>query len=104
MSKEIKLSSHMKFAHARYRKDGGDCSAEAFREDVLLPALKKNPTVTLDMTSDFGVPMSFSEELFGGIVRRGDLSAEELLTKLNVVSDDTFESDMIIRLIKRAES
>lgn len=104
MSKELKLSSHMKFAHARYRAEGGNNSAEAFREDVLLPALKKNATVTLDMTNDFGVPMSFSEELFGGIVRHGDFSAEELMTKLNVVSDNPFDVDMIIRLIKRAKS
>lgn len=94
----------MKFAYSRYRAEGGDTSAEAFREDVLLPALKKNSTVTIDMTSDFGVPMSFSEELFGGIIRKGDFSAEELITKLNVVSDDPFEADMIIRLIKRAGS
>lgn len=101
MSEEIKFSDYIKFGHCRYRTESGSNSAEAFRDDILLPVLKKNPTVTLDMTTEFGLPMSFSEELFGGLIRNNEFNAEELITKLNIISDNPFESDMILRLIKR---
>ena len=55
----------------RYRSDG-PFPGEKFRDDLLLPALRKDTepvTVELDGTAGFG--SSFLEEAFGGLVRCG---------------------------------
>lgn len=53
----------------RYRTDGLD-SGEAFRDDVLDPALEKFETVHVHLDDPVGLPASFLEEAFGGIVRK----------------------------------
>ena len=55
----------------RYRSDG-PFPGEKFRDDLLLPALRRDAehvTVELDGTAGFG--SSFLEEAFGGLVRCG---------------------------------
>jgi hypothetical protein len=54
----------------RYRTDGPE-SGEAFREDVLIPALEKHSQVRLDVDGVAGLPSSFWEEAIGGLIRRG---------------------------------
>lgn len=54
----------------RNRKDG-PFSGEAFREDVLKPALGANQSVRLVMDGARGYGSSFLEEAFGGLVRDG---------------------------------
>ena len=61
----------------RYRSDG-PFPGEKFRDDLLLPALRKDTepvTVELDGTAGFG--SSFLEEAFGGLVRCGINRSEE---------------------------
>ena len=80
-----------RYPGGRYRRDGAH-SGEAFREDVLLPALKeavKSGTrlvVVLDGTE--GYPSSFLEEAFGGLIREHDLDPELLETLLVIEADD----------------
>ncbi|HDV8381146.1 TPA: STAS-like domain-containing protein [Citrobacter freundii] len=67
----------------RYETDS-PFSAEAFRENHVIPALNKYKMVTIDLTGKFGLASSFLEEVFGGLVRRG-FSASELEGRLNVI-------------------
>jgi len=73
----------------RYR-DYGDFSGERFREDFLLPRLKKFERVIVDFDGLSGVSSSFLEEAFGGLVHCGYYSPEELLEKLLLVGNDDF--------------
>jgi len=67
----------------RYKSDS-PYSAEALRDDHIIPALKKYDMVTIDLTGKIGLASSFLEEVFGGLVRRG-FSPSELECRLNVV-------------------
>lgn len=97
----IILSEYNKYMYGRYRRDG-DKSAEEFREDVLKPALVKNDMVTLDISMKYGLASSALEEIFGGLVRCSNLSAEEVLNRLNIVSSCDFSKDSAVRFIKEA--
>jgi len=67
-----------------YRQDGW-FSAEEFRDDHLIPALKEGGvSIELDGTR-WTYPHSFLEEVFGGAVRKGFKLTREVL---NLVSED----------------
>jgi hypothetical protein len=66
----------------RFRTDGPD-SGQRFREDFLVPSLKKGDVVViLDGTE--GYPSSFIEEAFGGLLSTGLWSAEYIQKHLAV--------------------
>jgi hypothetical protein len=65
----------------RSRSDGRK-SGEEFRDDVLLPALKKSDEVIVDLNGVLTLGSSFLEEAFGGLVRKGYYTAKELKSKL----------------------
>jgi len=69
----------------RYRSDG-EHSGEAFRDDILAPALRQHDHVTLDLGSANLYGSSFLEEVFGGLVREG-FTKNELDRKLTVLHD-----------------
>lgn len=71
----------------RYRDDG-PFSGEVFRDDILVPALKGNERVDVDISGVEGYGSSFLEEVFGGLVRLGLFSKDELKTKLNCMALD----------------
>jgi hypothetical protein len=54
----------------RKRADG-PFTGEKFREDRLLPLLKQDLHVILDIDGVAGLPSSFLEEIFGGLIRAG---------------------------------
>ena len=58
------------FPAGRHRADG-PYTGERFREDRLLPLLSKGMHITLDLDGVEGLPSSFLEEIFGGLVRQG---------------------------------
>lgn len=70
------------FPAGRYREDG-PFSGQAFREDVLAPALKSFPNVHVSLDGTLGLGSSFLEEAFGGLVRAG-FAASELHRKLKI--------------------
>lgn len=75
----------------RYRGDG-PWSGEAFRDDVLVPALldamarQEKVEVVLDGVA--GVPSSFLEEAFGGLLRHGHFGLEQLKQALLLSAKD----------------
>ena len=71
----------------RSREDGPWC-AEAFREDMLRPALDSEDVVVLELDSAEGYGSSFLDEAFGGLVRSGRFTAEGLHRKLRFESRD----------------
>lgn len=68
----------------RFLADGPD-NGEAFRERLLKSALERGSVdVVLDSTA--GLPSSFLEEAFGGLVRKGYFTAQELHARMNVIA------------------
>lgn len=65
-------------------RDDGKKSGEEFRDDILLPALRTNDHVTVDLNGVLTLGSSFLEEAFGGLVRKGYYTAKELKSKLIV--------------------
>ncbi|WP_417840416.1 STAS-like domain-containing protein [Terasakiella sp.] len=70
----------------RYRQDG-DFSGEAFRDDILVPALKASDIVKVVLDGTRGYGSSFLEETFGGLVRKGHFTKDELTSKLEIIAE-----------------
>lgn len=70
---EIMISIAENFSEspaARYRHEGPN-SGERFREDYLIPALRKGVAVKVNLDGVVGYGSSFLEESFGGLIRAG---------------------------------
>ena len=65
--------------------DDGPYSGQLFRERYLKPRLQES-FVTVVLDGAFGLPVSFLEEAFGGLVREG-FSASELRKKLRFIAN-----------------
>jgi hypothetical protein len=83
-----------KYPYGRYRNDGPN-SGEEFRDDHLIPALKKNDLIEVILDGAAGYGSSFLEEAFGGLVRKG-FKKELLRNKLIIVSknDPTYVNEI----------
>lgn len=103
LNKIIDLSKDYSNAPAgRYRKDS-NYSGERFREELLIPALKENDTVTIILDNLYGVGASFWDEAFGKLIRDGKFSKEELDKKLILeCKDDIYLVDYIKSFISEA--
>ncbi|MBV8603222.1 MAG: STAS-like domain-containing protein [Pelomonas sp.] len=73
------------FPAGRYVTDG-PFPGEAFRDQVLLPALREHGDVTVDLDGTNGYGSSFLEEAFGGLVRKGGYSPADLKIRLHIKS------------------
>ena len=71
----------------RTRRDG-TFTGEAFREDILIPALEENDSVVLNIDGVAGLPSSFWEEIFGGLVRSRRYTSQQLRVKIKVQTQD----------------
>ena len=69
----------------RYCRDG-KFSGEAFRDNFLVPALQEEEKVQVVLDGTRGYGSSFLEETFGGLVRNGYFTKEELYLKLEVIA------------------
>lgn len=76
-----------KYPAGRFKKNG-ETSGEEFRERFLEPFISKGETVTVEFDGTLGYGSSFLEEAFGGLVRKLGLGSENVLSKLELVSDD----------------
>lgn len=76
----------------RYDTDG-PFSGQAFREQLLWPAIQKCDEVTVDLDGARGFGSSFLEEAFGGLVREHGQSLQTLKAKIRVkTAVKTYES------------
>lgn len=70
----------------RYRTDS-ETSGEAFRVDLLAPALRNFDHVIVDLDGTDGYGSSFLEEAFGGLVREEGFSEKQIKNKLKIISN-----------------
>lgn len=75
------------FPGGRTRKDG-DYSGAVFRDDFLKPALENHLVVKLVLDGVAGLPSSFWEEVFGGLIRKHILAIDEIGTRLKIYASD----------------
>lgn len=75
------------FPAGRFRSDG-EFSGERFRDELLRPALERDTEVTVVLAGTKGYGSSFLEEAFGGLVRYGHFSADELSRRLRIEAGD----------------
>ncbi|WP_138511659.1 STAS-like domain-containing protein [Maricaulis alexandrii] len=71
----------------RYKKQG-PFSGELFREKCLVPALRAGGCVIVEMDGTEGYGSSFIDEAFGGLVRSGEFKADELLKRIDIISNE----------------
>lgn len=57
-----------RFPGGRFKRIS-DNSGEEFRDDVLIPALRREAKIIVDLDGVVGYGSSFLEEVFGGLVR-----------------------------------
>ena len=69
----------------RFRRYG-QFSGEAFRDDILRPALENNDDVTIEMDGVIGFPASFLDEAFGILAEQ--LGPELIRRKLHIELND----------------
>lgn len=95
-----------KFPIGRSKKIFKNRSGEAFREDHLIPALKKmcpgeKIQIKLDGTS--GYNPSFLDEAFAGLIRKHSYSKNDILDTIEFVTQDEFLKKEIISYMDDAE-
>lgn len=93
-----------RYPSGRVVSDGPN-SGQKFRENFLIPALKRSETVVVVLDGVRGYPSSFTEEAFGGLVRAG-FEKEELLRRIKIkFKSDAYSGyrDDIIDAIEDAE-
>lgn len=66
------------------RRHDGPNSAEAYREDILLPALQRHSRVRIVINGG-AYSMNYLDEIFGGIIRMGYFTCAELERRLEIV-------------------
>ncbi len=69
-------------------KELGENSGEAFRDDILIPAIRECEQVRVNLDGVFGYGSSFLEEVFGGLVR-AEVNVDSIkFVRDNLVSED----------------
>ncbi len=69
----------------RYIEDG-EGNATEFREKFLVPLLKKNEKIIIELDGVAGYASSFIDEAFGGLVRDENFSTEFVLDHIELSS------------------
>jgi hypothetical protein len=70
----------------RFPEDG-EFNGQRFRKEMLVPGLKDNDQVVVDIDHTEGYGSSFLEEAFGGLVRDEGFSQDELSRKLVIAAN-----------------
>lgn len=86
----------------RYKTDSPH-SAEAFREILakkLNEALKQDDRLTIELDNVYGLGSSFLEESFGGLVRKGLFTKEQLINGESRLLNFKTEHDFYIQEIE----
>lgn len=88
-----------RFPAGRFREDG-DASATAFRDDLLVPALKDGEDVEVVFDGVAGFAASFLEEAFGGLVLEHHMTKAFLDEQLRLRTGERELADYV-KLAKR---
>lgn len=88
----VKVSEKFsRYLGGRYRDDG-PWSGEEFREQVLIPqlrdAMRDHQLLVIDLDGVAGVPSSFLEEAFGGLLRHSPWRLADIKQTLRLSADD----------------
>jgi hypothetical protein len=75
------------FPAGRYVVEG-PFSGEAFRIQHLMPALNSGEKIRIIFDGGFGYGSSFLEESFGGLIRSGRYKNQDILKKMDFVSEE----------------
>ncbi len=86
MTTRIRVVDFSRYPYGRYRVQG-NYSGERFRDEFLLPALRRGEPVEVDLDGVRGYGSSFLEETFGGLVRAG-ISADVLAQRMKILSTE----------------
>lgn len=76
------------FPAGRTPKDG-PFNGQRFREEVLRPLLERGENVTIHLDGVAGLPSSFLEEIFGGLVRKHILTIGDFGTRLSLKTNES---------------
>ncbi|MGB1077491.1 MAG: STAS-like domain-containing protein [Bdellovibrionales bacterium] len=103
MNKTISITNDFsRYPYGRYRKHS-KASGEAFREDLLIPALQENKSVTVDLDGTEGFGSSFLDEAFANLLRLEQFDKEFLKNNLHFKSEeDPSLIDEIMEYIDKA--
>jgi hypothetical protein len=107
----MKINIREEFGYApgpRYIREG-DLSAELFRREFLLPAMKKaiqeKVILTVDVDGTAGFGKSFFEESFGGLIREEGLDYKDIVDHLEVISnEEVIHKEKIYFHLKKAHA
>lgn len=90
------------FPAGRYRRNAKH-SGEAFRDDILYPALQKADQVQVVLDGTRGFNPSFLEEAFGGLIRVRGMTKADLDAKMELICSDRSIVIEIQRYIENAQ-
>lgn len=82
--------------YGRNSKDG-KYNGEAFRKQKLLPALSEYDLVKVDLNGTLGCGSSFTDEAFAGLVAYEGFTADEVLSRVQII----YQYQSIVNNIKR---
>lgn len=99
----IVVASHFSWAPVGRFKKHGPYSGEAFRDDYLVPALRKYDKVTVDINDILSFGSSFVDEAFGGLVRKYEFTESDLKLRLNIVGNTASERMRFWQYIAEAQ-
>ncbi len=95
--KEINvIKDFNKKPYGRYPSDG-DGNGQKFREEHLVPALKRFDLVEVDLTGYNRYGRSFIDEAFGGLIRVEKFTLPELKHKLRYQHKDVKSIELLIK-------
>ncbi|MBB1406646.1 STAS-like domain-containing protein [Pseudoalteromonas sp. SG44-5] len=98
----IFLKNFSKSPFGRYKTDS-NYSGEVFRDNILVPALKNNDIVEVDLNNlDVELGSSFLEETFGGLLRTHIFSKADLEQRLIITSGDSYDKERVMKYIDKA--
>lgn len=88
-------------------RNRGPHSGEHFRENVLknlvTKAINEESKLVIDLAGTHGFAPSFLEESFGGLIREGYFTKDQLLTVLEVKCDEMpLYAEKVIEFVKSA--
>lgn len=81
----------------------GELSGEELRDDYIIPAISTNEKVEVDLSGAVRLSYPFVEEAFAGLVRKMQLSADILESRMSILGDSSDEIWEMIRTTSKIQ-